>query len=346
MVKLSLLTALLLVLINTAIAEVTPVTARVEYRDAPVTYRLDGVVEAVNQSTIAAQTSGQVERILFDVDDTVKKGAVVVQLKNTEQKAQLEQAEAEVSRATARHREAQDEYRRVKGIYDKALVSKSSLDKAKSTLEATGATRAFAQASLEQASEQLDYTTVRAPYSGVVTQRHVELGEIASPGQPLISGLSLDQLRVRVDVPQSLIETIRTQKMVWVQLNKETTLEIDDLTIFPIADAKSNTFKVRINLPTGTAAAYPGMFVKTEFITGEQRHLAIPTTGVVYRSEVTGVYVVDSDGRIRFRYIRVGNISENRIDVLAGLEQGEMIALDPIAAGAALKKQRRATHHE
>lgn len=346
MTQLSLLTALLLVAFSSLLAAESLATEPAEYQTKPKQYQLDGVIEAVNRSTIAAQTSGQVEQILFDVDDTVEKGALIIQLKSVEQESQLQQAEAEVNRATAVYKEAQGEYRRIKGVFEKSLVSKSSLDKALSALKTSKATQASSLANLEQAREQLQYTAIRAPYSGIVTQRHVELGEFAAAGQPLISGVSLDQLRVTVAVPQSMVETVRAEHRSWVQLSPKNIIEIRDLTVFPIANARSNTFKVRIPLPTGTQSAFPGMFVKVIFAVGSQKQLMIPSQSIVYRSEVTGAYVVGADGKIQFRYIRIGKQSPESTQVLAGLEAGEQLALDPIAAEAMLHNQRTANAHE
>jgi RND family efflux transporter MFP subunit len=187
----------------------------------------------------------------------------------------------------------------------------------------------------------LEYTRVRAPYSGVVTQRHVEVGEVAQPGQPLVSGLSVDQLRVLVDVPQSLIPRIREFGQARVQQPGGGWLQATKLTIFPIADVGTNTFRVRLELAEGTSDLFPGMFVKTSFVTGLKQELVIPSASVAYRSEVTGVYVLTGEGRIGFRHVRVGRrTSDAAVRVLAGLEPQERVALDPIAAGVALKQQR------
>jgi len=334
------ITLLLLMMANYGQAAEPLTTITAEYQERTNSYQLDGVVEAVNQSTIAAQTGGQVENILFDVDDYVKKGDLIVQLKNTEQQAHLVRAEAEVKNAAAHLKEAQSEYRRIKGVFGKSLVSKSSMDKASTNLKATRATHDITLAGLEQAKEQLQYTRIRAPYSGIVTKRYVEIGEIATPGQPLISGLSLDKLRVSVDVPQSLIRAIRSAGKARVHLDDKTVIETSELTIFPFADPKSNTFKVRFDLPVDTQSIFPGMFVKTAIAVGQQKQLMIPTRSVVYRSEVTAVYVVNPDGSVSFRHIRTGNSVNQTIAVLAGLTAGEQVAMDPIAAGSALKRQR------
>jgi len=318
------------------------VTTPAELRELPREFRLDGVVEAVSRATVSAQTQGQVVEIFFDVDDFVEKDAVLLRLDDTEQRAQLARAQADLMAAKARLEEARDEYNRIKNIFKKKLVSQSAMDKAAAALKTAKAQHEAAQAGLKQARQQLDYTVVRAPYSGIVIERHAEVGEVARPGQPLMTGISLDKLRVLVDVPQSLIPAIRKHKKARVLLPSGGFVESTKLTIFPFADHTSNTFKVRLDLPEGQKDLFPGMFVKTLFTTGKKEELLVPAAAVVYRSELTAVYVVDEQGRIHFRHLRVGREAGNGyLIVLAGLQPGDRIALDPIAAGVALKAQSR-----
>jgi RND family efflux transporter MFP subunit len=317
-------------------------TAPIEYRTVPREYRLDGVVEAINRTTVSAQTQGQVDEILYDVDDFVEKGDVIVRLRDTEHRARVAQAAAELKSASAQLEQARDEYARVEDLYRKKNVSESAMDQAEANLKGAQARLDAAQAGLEQAQEQLAYTKIRAPYSGIVTHRHVEVGEIASPGQPVMSGISLEELRVIVDVPQSVIPAVRKEGEVRVYLPDGSIAEPGRITVFPFADLGSNTFKVRIDLAERAEDLFPGMFVKTGIVTGKKEELTVPKQAVVQRSEVTGVYVVDADGRIRLRQIRAGRALGDDVVVLSGLEQGERVALDPIAAGVALKAQAEA----
>ncbi|MEN8175671.1 MAG: efflux RND transporter periplasmic adaptor subunit [Pseudomonadota bacterium] len=311
----------------------------VELVEVPREYRLDGVVEAVKQSTVAAQTSGQVEEVLFDVDDLVSAGQPMVRLRDTEQRARLSQAEAQAKEAGARLEEARENFERTEKMFARDLVAEAAMDTAQATLEAAQAQSEAAEAAVQQAREQLEYTLVVAPYSGIVTHRHVEVGEIASPGQALMSGISLDEMRVAVDVPQSLVPRIRNIRVASVELPGDGYADAAKITVFPFADHASNTFKVRLDLPPGTPNLFPGMFVKTAFVTGSSIELVVPQEAVVYRSEVTGVYVVDEKGRVTLRHVRLGReLGDGSLVVLAGLEPGERVALDPIAAGVQIKR--------
>lgn len=311
---------------------------------------LNGTVDAVNETTVSAETSGTVTNIYYDVDDYVKQGDVILRIKATKQKAGLKAADAAVAEARARLKEARQEYKRTKDIFERKLVSKSDLDRATASLHAAEARLEAALAARAKAREQTESTVVRAPYSGIVKVRHVHLGEFVNVGQPLMTGVSLEKLRVNVSVPQSLINKIRTLKKARVLIEGDHHgIPVEGLTFFPYADPVTNTFKVRAILAEGVEGLFPGMFVKVAFVTGEKEQLVVPEQAVVYRGEVTGVYVVDDNGRVTLRQIRVGKTTpNNKVVVLAGLSAGERVALDPVAAAIYLKQQigKEAKQHD
>jgi RND family efflux transporter MFP subunit len=303
----------------------------VQRERTPVERRLDGIIEAVNQGTVAAQTSGRVEAILYDVDDFVPAGAVIIRLRATERRAGLLQAEAALREATAREAEAQTRYQRIADMYDRKVVPKATLDEIVANREAAVARLVAARASLESAKEGVAYTEIRAPYAGVVTKRLVQVGETVSPGTPLMSGLSLQYLRVTVDIPQSIVEQVRRIKKgaVYVEGRR---IEATKVTFFPEAASPSSTFRARLELPENATDLYPGMFVKVGFVIGEADRILVPARSLVERSEVTAVYVLDVSGRPSMRQVRVGDRFGDRVEILSGLARGERIALDPLAA--------------
>ena len=285
---------------------------------------IDATIEAVQQATISAQTTGRILEINVDVDDYVEKGKVIIRLRDKEQRA--------FDATKARFDEAQSEFKRVQEIYAKKLVAKAALDRAEAQLKAT-------RAAMAQAQEALDHTVIRAPYSGIVVKRLVEVGETARPGEPLMTGLSLEKLRAVVNLPQSLIYTVRQhqQAWVWVGPERETRVKAESLTISPFADPDSHTFLVRVNLPIGDHHIYPGMYTKVAFMSGEEARLVIPAQAVAHRSEVTAVYVKDEKGTLSLRQVRLGEVlPDNQVEVLAGLSAGETVVLDPVAAAAAI----------
>ena len=301
----------------------------------PIERRLDGLIEAVNQGTVAAQTAGRVEAILYDVNDFVPAGAVIIRLRATEQRAGLAQAEAALHEATSREAEAQSRYQRIADMYDRKVVPKATLEEVAANRDAAVARLAAARAALESAREGVAYTEVRAPYAGIVTKRLVQVGETVSPGTPLMSGLSLQYLRVTVDVPQSIVAQVRQIRKGAVYVDGRR-IEATRVTVFPEASSVSNTFRARLELPENATDLYPGMFVKVGFVTGEAERMLVPARSVIERSEVTAVYVIDSSGRTSMRQVRVGDRFDDRVEIISGLLPGERVALDPLAASKAL----------
>jgi multidrug efflux pump subunit AcrA (membrane-fusion protein) len=153
-----------------------------------------------------------------------------------------------------------------------------------------------------------------------------------------MSGLSLESLRINVDVPQSMFEPIREIGRAYVYVGNDA-IAAESLTFFPVADPAANTFRVRVNLPEGSATLFPGMFVKVGFVVGETRRLLIPAEAVVRRSELSAVYVVGEE-RVAFRQVRLGRPYGDDVEVLAGLDEGEHVALDPVRAGIYVKERQ------
>ncbi len=296
----------------------------------PLERNLDGKIEAVNQGTVAAQTSGRVTEILYDVNDFVPAGAVIVRLRATEQRAGLLQAQATLREATARDTEAKQRFDRVASMYEKKLVAKAALDEVTANRDAAVAHLAAARAALQSAQEGVAYTEIRAPYAGVVTRRNVEVGETVGPGTPLMSGLSLQYLRVAVEIPQSMVDEVRRLRKAAVYVEGRR-IDASKLTIFPEATA-SNTFRARLDLPENAADLYPGMFVKVAFVVGDAERLLIPVGSLVERGEITAAYVIGSEGQVALRQLRIGRRFDGKVEVLAGLKAGERIAADPLAA--------------
>ena len=164
---------------------------------------------------------------------------------------------------------------------------------------------------------------------------------MATVGTPLMTGLSLEHLRVIVDVPQSDIAALRSDGDARVELPDGRTLTAVETRVFPYADASTHTFRVRLRLAEGQHGIYPGMWVKVRFDTGEEDALLIPESAVVRRSELTAVYVVGADGAPRLRQVRLGRPqADGRIAILAGLDDGERVVTDPAAARQALAAAR------
>lgn len=311
-------------------------TTTVRKDTAPVERLLDGTVEAINQATMSAQTSGRIAEVYYDVDDYVEPGSAIVRFTDVEQQSALRQSSAALDEALARQIQANEDFDRVSGLFESGSASKREYDQALASRDAASARVSAARSAVETAEQQVEYTLVRAPYAGIVTERHVQVGETVGVGQPLISGLSLEALRVVVDLPQQVAADVREHLTAYI-VTGHGRVRAENLTIFPYAHSGSNTFRVRLDLPAGQFDLYPGMFVKVAFVVGESQRLLIPGSALIRRSEVTGVYVVDEEDRVRLRQVRVGGNYGDRAEILAGLRPGERIATDPVNAAIYVK---------
>lgn len=317
-------------------------TATAAYEIAAIERIFDGTVEAVHQATVSAQTGGRIAELNYDVDDFVEVGSVLVRFTDEEQQAALRQAEAQLLEARARNTEAEEEYRRAQNLQQRGLGSQRDLDRAKAGRESAKARVTAGESTVDAARQKLEYTTVKAPYAGIVTKRYVEMGETVSPGQPLLSGLSLERLRVSVDLPQSVAVEVR-KNPVAVVITSEGRVDSGSITLFPVADPVTNTFRVRLDLPDGQFGLYPGMFVKVAFAIGEAERLLVPVATVLHRSEVTAAYVVNPGG-VRLRQVRTGQRFGDQVEILSGLQAGELVALDPVLAGIVAKGEMSLNH--
>lgn len=340
--RLPLLLALLAAALSPCATADSPLpTITAQYTTVQQERSYDGTVEAERRSTVSAQVSARIEDVPFDVDDYVERGAIIVQFRDRPVAAELKQAEAAAQEAKARLAEARANYGRIQQLFEQDRVSKADMDRTTADLQSAQARVKAADGALIAARERFENTVVRAPFSGIVVERHVEIGEMATIGAPLMTGLSLEHLRVAVDVPQSDIGALRSDGEAWIDLPNGDSLAAESIRVFPYADPSTHTFQARLRLAEGQHGIYPGMWVKVRFLTGEERALLVPQSAVVQRSELTGVYVLGEDGRPRLRQIRLGRAqADGQVAVLAGLDPGEQVVSDPEAARISLTSDK------
>lgn len=340
--KLQALIAVVLCAVLEAHAAQNLKTEVIAYREVDQLSSFDGAVEAVNQSTVAAQISGRIVAINFDVGDSVKQGEVIVRIDEREVNDAYAGSRAQIAQAQASLQNAQSSYERTRQLFSQKFVSQAALDKAFADYRAAQAQLDAAVALGSQAATVKGFATVVAPYSGVVAQRHVELGEMVTPGKPLMTGFDPRDMRVVASIPQDKLGEVKKSGAVRIEFPAlARTVAGGGVTFLPAADPETHTTRVRVNLPQSIAGAYPGMFARVHFSVGRAQKLAIPVAAVVRRSELTAVYVVGDGGAVKLRQIRLGGAAgEAGVEVLAGLSPGDKIALEPgqaaqRAAGAA-----------
>ena len=302
----------------------------------------DGVVEAVQQVALTAQTAGRVTVVNVDVNDRVAAGDVLLRLTAVEQQAGANTARAQLRAAEAAASEAEVNYRRYDALAAGQFVSRAQIDQARTARDTAVAARDAARAQLAQAGQQTEYTVVRAPFAGIVSARQVEPGESVAPGQPLLSVYAPGALRMQVQVPQSDAVAIRAVNRAQVVLADGRRIDAAEVTVFPAADPATHSVGVRVTLPSIPQAPQPGATAKVVFpIPATGSVLRMPASALLQRGEVSGVYVL-ADNRLTLRQVRLGQRIGDEVEVIAGMKAGEKIAADPVAAVQALTAQRKA----
>ena len=330
--------------------------ARVAMSDLTQTFEAGGVVEARATATLTARILAPVLEVRVVPGDRVRAGQVLIVLDARDLGAQARSARAAASAAgqgvTAAESEqraaqaalalARSTHHRIATLQAKGSATAQELDEAAAALQAAEARAAGATARLQQASSGVEsarasseaagatesYARVTAPFDGVVTEKLVEPGNMASPGLPLIRVEDTRGFRLDVRVDESKIAQIALGARVPVALESASgTGAAVDGTISEIArsvDADSRAFLVKIALPD-TTGLRSGAFGRARFAGAPRRALTLPAEAVVRRGQVASVFVVDN-GVARLRMV---NVSGN--EVLAGLSESETVIVDPPA---------------
>ncbi|WP_404820030.1 efflux RND transporter periplasmic adaptor subunit [Vibrio rhizosphaerae] len=302
-------------------------TQTVTRETVPEQVTFDGIIQPVNQGTVAAQTSGRVVGMSVDVNDVVQQGDVLLEISATQQTASYDAAMAQLNQAVAQNNEAQTQVKRFRQLISRGAVSQGQLDSAEARARTTSAAVQAAKAAVVQAKDALGYTSIKAPYAGIVTQRHVELGETVTPGMPLLSGYGMSPLRVEFQMPQRYRTLVTQVQQFLIELPDGRQVQPTQYTLFRYADPQSHTFTIRLRLPeTSDAELAPGMWVKASFHTGDRQVVLVPKTAVIRRGELSAVFRVQGEGKTqRLNPVRIGQDYGDSVEILSGLEIGDQI---------------------
>ncbi len=302
-------------------------------------FTVEGVVEAVKGSMIAPQVSGSIMALPVKAGDHVKAGQLLARIDTRLATQQAMTNQAQVEAAQAQLGVARKEYERKRRLYEKQYISQAALERAESDYKTAEAQTKAQLAQTGMAGVQTGLHTINAPYSGMIAEVMAEIGDMAMPGKPLLSVYDPGELRVLVNVPQSQLANLKDgvsiKLLIPAATESERSLNSMQMTILPTVDLVSNMAKVRLTLPKNLSSIKPGMFARAMLpITGSsaQGQILVPAKAVIRRSELMAVYVVDRKGRPQLRQVRLGRRQGEDIEVFAGLQAGEMVALDPIAA--------------
>lgn len=304
----------------------------------------DGVVEAVRQTTIAAQVPGAVVELAVKTGERVQAGQLLLRIDARSADQSAAAVDAQVQAARAALDVATREYTRQQKLREKQYISQAALDQAEAQFKATRAQVAAQVAQAGAARTQTGLHTVRAPYAGVVSEVPVQLGDMAMPGRALVTLYDPSALRVTAAVPQSLLGAAQSapSEAVRVELpglaGAQQWPAAARVQVLPTVDAATHTVQVRADLAQGLDGVAPGMFARLWLPIASQsaaaagQRVSVPLSAIVRRAEMTGVYVQGQGGKPLLRQVRLGRVEGDRVEVLTGVAPGEPVVVDPQAA--------------
>lgn len=209
-----------------------------------------------------------------------------------------------------------------------------SMNNYRSEYERQMAAMIAAQSRIDSMEARMRDRRAIAPYPAVVLAKHVNIGDVVQPGQPLMDLADTNQLDVRIDVPTRLVIQLKLGETIPVTLEGNVNVQAQVAQIFPAASQTQRTVTVKLALPAGTQAA-PGMYA-TALISeatspGEllSTSPAVPTSAVVYRGSLPSVFVVANNGAVELRVVRLGETVGDRVIVLSGLKPGDKVVTAP-----------------
>jgi RND family efflux transporter MFP subunit len=302
-----------------------------------------GTVRAAQTSDLASQMMGNIVEIRVHEGNRVHRGKVLAVIDDSQPRAAVDRATAaelaaqqQLVAADSDLALAESTLKRYQKLYELNVVSPQEFDEVKARQQATLARRDFAQAgqaqaqaALNQAMTSLDYTRIRAPFDGVVTEKKADSGTLASPGMPIFTVEDMRHYRLEVTVNESDLRYVRTGEQVSVAIEAlEAELKGKVVQIVPAADPVSRAFLVKIELPTDTWLR-SGLFGRAQFSRGKRQALLIPRSAVVERGQLEGVFALNQNKVANLRYVTLGKSSGSDIEVLTGLQGGEWLVANP-----------------
>ncbi|HEY5626375.1 MAG TPA: efflux RND transporter periplasmic adaptor subunit [Nitrospira sp.] len=296
-------------------ATIRAAVVAIETVDVPVRVEVTGQVTAIFQATLSSRIQGTIDKLLVREGMEVSKGQTLIQLDSRDVEAELARAKADVENANAH-------LARMKTLYAQDAVSKQEME---------NATRAYkvAEANRKSALAQLSYTLVKAPFDGIITDEQVEAGEMASPGQPLLTMEDHRQLRLEAMVAEGDLRSVAPGDKIPVRIDALGGQVLNGVVskILSAGDPQTHTFVVKVDLPN-TPGLKAGMFGRFQLDKGTAHTILVPSSAVIERGELTSVFVVGPDQTARLRWIKAGRRFEQRIEILSGVNVGERVLVD------------------
>jgi RND family efflux transporter MFP subunit len=294
----------------------------------PVELTVLAQVMSPTLAQVSAQVPGRVAKTHVEPGDRVAAGAALVTLDAREFQARVKQAQAGAAQARAHLTQAEADFQRYRRLKTEGAISPQEFDAVEARLRAAQAALAQAQAQVQEAATMSGYTVIKAPQAGVVAERRVAAGDLAQPGQPLLVLYDPARLRLEGQVNDSHRQAVHAGLKVRAEApavgwQGETTLA----EIFPMSQAASRTLTVRTDWVSAAGLA-PGMFARLTIPIGQTTGILIPKRAVRQVGQLAMVEVF-ARGRTFRRQVQLGRTIGEQVEVLAGLQPGEQVALLP-----------------
>jgi len=284
---------------------------------APSRLEVVGTLEAIARASISARIPGQIIELPVVLGSKVKQGDLLVKISAGEISAKVLQAEAQLSQAR------------------RNLARESKLQKQGASTEETvkallDATR-IAEAAFKEARTMLDYTTISAPFSGTVTKKIANTGDLASPGMVLLMIENGDALQVLSQVPESLLLTVHQGDTVPVTIPAASlTIEGVVAEVAPAANPLSRTAPVKINIPSSSDLRV-GQFARVGLTGNDEKTIMLASSALLSKGQMDIVFVYDvSTKKAHMRLVKAGIVHGDQVEILAGLEPGEQVVVSSV----------------
>ena len=315
---------------NKAIADNSPAVAvkvsSVSENSSNPFLTVSGKVEAAKSANISTRMMGYVDKIYVQVGDKVRNGQLLLSVNNVDVSAKLAQVNAGITEAQAAFNNAEKDYNRYTALFQDNSASRKELDDMTAQFEMAKARLEAARQMKNEVNAQLSYANIRAPFSGVVTNKFINTGDMANPGMPLLEVESPGSYQVLAMVPESEILTIQKDTKVDVQLKSLGKLVGGKIT--EVSTSAKNTggqYMVKVLLDASDANILSGMYATVQFPIAQEssKAIMIPNEALVYNGQLTGIYTVSQSNTALLRWLRLGRTVGDKVEVLSGLSADE-----------------------
>ncbi|HEX2541328.1 MAG TPA: efflux RND transporter periplasmic adaptor subunit [Caldimonas sp.] len=296
------------------------------------TLALPGTLQGAQQAPISARATGYVKRWTKDIGSRVERGELLAEIESPEIGQQLSQAIAARQQTAASLALARSTVERWEAMRQRDVVSQQELDERRSAAAQASANLAAADANVQRLRQLQGFTRVVAPFSGVITRRNVDVGDLIDSGGKVLFVLTqVDPLRVYLNVPQAYAQLVRPgQKVVVTQTElRGQSFAGEVARTAGSIDSATRTMQVEISLSNRDRVLLPGAYVQVALPLAASETLVVPTNVLLFRPEGVRVAVVDSSSRVKLRPVTMGRNLGEAIEILDGIAARDRLVVNP-----------------